>query len=68
MHYKLTEKVITLTALCMVMLKTGAQTLHYNKPAEFFEEALVIGNGTMGGIIYGGTESDKISLNDIIHI
>ena len=49
----------------MVMLKTGAQTLHYNKPAEFFEEALVIGNGTMGGIIYGGTESDKISLNDI---
>lgn len=22
--------------------------LHYNRPAEYFEEALVIGNGTMG--------------------
>ena len=42
-----------------------AQTLHYNKPAEYFEEALVIGNGTMGGIVYGGTACDRISLNDI---
>ena len=42
-----------------------AQTLHYDRPATFFEEALVIGNGTMGGIVYGGTQTDKISLNDI---
>ena len=42
-----------------------AQTLHYNRPADFFEEALPIGNGTMGGMIYGGTECDRISLNDI---
>lgn len=42
-----------------------AQTLHYNCPAEYFEEALVIGNGTLGGIVYGGTAVDKISLNDI---
>ena len=43
----------------------NAQTLHYDRPADFFEEALVIGNGTMGGIVYGGTNKDKISLNDI---
>ena len=42
-----------------------AQTLHYDKPATYFEEALVIGNGTMGGIVYGGTQTDCISLNDI---
>jgi alpha-L-fucosidase 2 len=42
-----------------------AQTLHYNSPATYFEEALVIGNGTMGGIVYGGTSQDRISLNDI---
>ena len=42
-----------------------AQTLHYDRPADFFEEALVIGNGTMGGIVYGGTRVDCISLNDI---
>ena len=39
--------------------------LHYNRPAEYFEEALVIGNGTMGAIVYGGTERDVISLNDL---
>ena len=55
-----------LTAFCLfVMTEVGAQTLHYDRPANYFEEALVIGNGTMGGIIYGGTERDKISLNDI---
>ena len=60
------KQVISITALCLtVTLTAGAQTLHYDKPAVFFEEALVIGNGTMGGIIYGGTEQDKISLNDI---
>ena len=42
-----------------------AQTLRYHRPAEFFEEALVIGNGTVGGIVYGGTDVDRISLNDI---
>ena len=43
----------------------GALTLHYDRPAQYFEEALVIGNGTMGGIVYGGTDTDRISLNDI---
>ena len=42
-----------------------AQTLHYNRPAHYFEEALPIGNGTMGGMVYGGTEVERISLNDI---
>ena len=42
-----------------------SQVLHYDRPASFFEEALVIGNGTMGGIVYGGTTCDRISLNDI---
>lgn len=54
---------VTLCALVGATL--SAQTLHYNRPAKYFEEALVIGNGTMGGIVYGGTERDIISLNDI---
>ena len=40
-------------------------TLRYDRPAEYFEEALVIGNGGMGAILYGGTEREVISLNDI---
>ena len=49
----------------MATMAVMAQTLHYDKPATYFEEALVIGNGTMGGIVYGGTQTDRISLNDI---
>lgn len=54
-----------LTLFLFMVSESVAQTLHYNSPATYFEEALVIGNGTMGGIVYGGTQTDKISLNDI---
>ena len=58
------KRTILLTGALMTL--TGwAQTLHYDRPADYFEEALVIGNGTMGGIVYGGTQTDRISLNDI---
>ena len=39
--------------------------LWYNKPAKFFEEALVLGNGTQGATVFGGTDTDKIFLNDL---
>lgn len=39
--------------------------LQYDRPAEFFEETLVIGNGKIGGAIYGQPYSNRISLNDI---
>ncbi|MBP5376132.1 MAG: glycoside hydrolase family 95 protein [Bacteroidaceae bacterium] len=60
------KKTILIVTLCALVGATlSAQTLHYNHPAKYFEEALVIGNGTMGGIVYGGAERDIISLNDI---
>ncbi len=40
-------------------------TLWYDKPAIYFEEALVLGNGKMGASIFGGVDADKIYLNDI---
>ena len=43
----------------------SALCLNYDKPAAFFEESLVIGNGRLGAIVYGGTHKDRISLNDI---
>lgn len=39
--------------------------LHYDKPAEFFEESLPIGNGKLGALVYGGTDDNIIYLNDI---
>ncbi len=55
--------------LCMFFIPpvtfAGNMKLHYDRPAEYFEEALVIGNGTMGATLYGGVKKDKISFNDI---
>ena len=39
--------------------------LHYDRPAEFFEEALPIGNGRIGAMVYGGTDEAVFTLNDI---
>lgn len=38
--------------------------LYYIKPATCFEEALLIGNGRLGAIVYGKTDIEKISLNE----
>lgn len=59
------NRLIALAWGIAVAVMAQAQTLHYNRPADYFEEALVIGNGTMGGIVYGGTDTERISLNDI---
>ncbi len=39
--------------------------LHYDQPAECLEEALPIGNGRLGALVYGGMDEERISLNDI---
>lgn len=53
------------SCVLMAQERTADLALRYDRPAEYFEEALVIGNGTMGAIVYGGTEREIISLNDI---
>ena len=39
--------------------------LWYNRPAQHFEESLPIGNGRLGALVYGGTDSCIVYLNDI---
>ena len=41
------------------------KTLWYKQPARFFEESLVLGNGTQGASVFGGTKDEKIYLNDL---
>ena len=43
----------------------GDLKLRYDRPAEFFEEALPVGNGNLGALVYGRTGLERISLNDI---
>ena len=55
----------------MICLMATAQTeqapmvLQYDRPADFFEESLPIGNGKIGALVYGGTDDNIIYLNDI---
>ncbi|MBP5334276.1 MAG: glycoside hydrolase N-terminal domain-containing protein, partial [Bacteroidales bacterium] len=50
------KKVLFAVALvlsaCTQVHRSGL-TLHYDRPAEFFEEALPIGNGRIGAMVYG---------------
>ena len=52
--------------VCAAFSPTASSlTLRYDRPATYFEEALPIGNGTIGGMIYGGVGVEFMSLNDI---
>jgi len=39
-------------------------SLQYRKPAGSFNEALPIGNGRLGGMVYGKVEQEKVQLNE----
>lgn len=46
---------------------TNAQSdkkLWYDRPGEYFEETLVLGNGKVGASVFGGVSDDQIYLND----
>ena len=38
--------------------------LWYDKPAKSWSEALPIGNGTIGGMVFGGINNERIQLNE----
>ena len=37
--------------------------LYFNTPADAFEEALPLGGGKLGAMVYGGVATEKINLN-----
>ncbi len=53
-----------LSALCHAQ-KNPPMRLWYDRPAQYFEESLPIGNGRLGALVYGGTDSCIVYLNDI---
>jgi hypothetical protein len=38
--------------------------LRYNKPADAWQDAMPLGNGRLGAMVYGHTTIDRIQLND----
>ncbi|MFH7015943.1 glycosyl hydrolase family 95 catalytic domain-containing protein [Flavobacterium sp. FlaQc-47] len=56
--------ILLITSFCTNISAQSTHVLWYHQPADFFEESLVLGNGKMGATVFGGTNSDKIYLND----
>ena len=42
----------------------GNLKLWYNKPASEWTEALPLGNSRLGAMVYGGTETEELQLNE----
>ena len=57
--------ILFITIFCTTV-QSGAHpmTLWYTKPAARWEEALCVGNGRLGGMIFGRTEHERIQLNE----
>lgn len=49
---------------CKAEQKENQLKLWYNKPATAWEEALPIGNGRLGAMIFGGVKDEKLQLNE----
>ena len=56
-------------SLCAaIALSSGAELplkIWFDKPAESFQSSLPVGNGRLGGMLFGGPTSDRIVLNEI---
>ena len=63
------KTILTTATLLFSLLISFAQNLPqrlwYDKPATFFEEALPIGNGKLGAMVYGNVWNDNLFLNDL---
>ena len=55
---------LLLSAQLLSAQNSYSDGIWYNKPAQFFEDALPVGNGRMGGMVYGGIAQERISLNE----
>ena len=61
------ETFVSLLSVCSSICSANnlPNILWHNRPAITFEEALPIGNGKLGALIYGGANNDSIYLNDL---
>ena len=55
---------VLLSLVCSLPLAAQDYKLWYDKPASRWLEALPIGNSQLGAMIYGGTDTEEIQLNE----
>jgi len=65
--FGLTAAAVILGALALSATATGAESdlaLSYSTAAAKWSEALPLGNGRLGAMLFGGTESERIQINE----
>jgi hypothetical protein len=58
---------IVAASATLCVLTAAAQTgskLTYDKPAEKWTEALPLGNGRIGAMVFGGVEDERLQINE----
>jgi alpha-L-fucosidase 2 len=60
----LAASVLTHLSSAQSIATPAHEELWYRKPAERWLEALPVGNGQLGGMVYGGTEMERIALSE----
>lgn len=55
---------IAASFICICAAQNGHE-LWYKQPASAWEEALPIGNGRLGAMIFGGVNEEKLQINDV---
>jgi len=57
--------IFLLAAATVCHAQQSPMRLWYDRPAQYFEESLPIGNGRLGALVYGGADTCIVHLNDI---
>jgi len=66
----LEDTTMLITAALMTLITStptldpSTDLLWYNRPAATWTEALALGNGRLGAMVFGGLQSDRIALNE----
>ena len=55
---------VLISVVCSLSLSAQDYKLWYEKPAAHWLEALPVGNSQLGAMIYGGTDTEEIQLNE----
>ena len=64
---KLLAKSLIISATAVLSLEASASQEHklwYDKPAQVWTEALPLGNGRLGAMVYGNPGAEQIQLNE----
>ncbi len=64
MIQKIKYTVLASVLCCLQMLQAQDLKLWYKQPAVKWTEALPVGNGRIGAMIFGGVENDRIQFNE----